>query len=59
MSLFAQFPLHFPVFHEDHHAPFTGSGTANIPGVFSSPDVYFAEVLSKKPHLLFIFFLNY
>lgn len=31
--------LYFPVIHEDHHIPFIESGTANVPGVFSSPDV--------------------
>lgn len=54
MFLFAQFPLWFPAIHEDHHIPFTESGIANIPGAFSSPDVYFPEVLSTKIHFIHI-----
>lgn len=55
MLLFAQFPLHFPAIHEDHHIPFIESDNANIPDDFSSPDVYFAEVLSTKIAFLHIF----
>lgn len=56
MPFFPQFPLYFPVIHEDHHIPFIEPGNANILGMFISPDAHFAEVLSTKIPFMPIFY---